>query len=187
MGRAANRIGFALTFVIASGAAAEDLKQFGWADLRQSRPEQCEGFLTHFLQHPDCGQQALIAQLTPSRLIECAPGDPDLDGVTVKIAGYAHPTEFEFRGVQSFLLIPPLRSDCRHPPPPLPDQIIAVEYPAGLDISTDPIWVSGTLSVAKMDHEIATSIYRLHATSIAPATIPEVQPSEYRSPKKTSN
>ena len=113
--------------------------------MRKGRPAACLKLLETHLQDPDCAKQTLMAKIASGRLAECSPGNAALDGVAVRIAGYAHPVDFEFAGVRSFLLAPPLRTDCRHPPPPLPDQVIAVEYEAGIDVSADPVWVEGIL------------------------------------------
>ena len=126
---------------------AEEVQDLTWADLKQSRPAACTDFLTNYLGFPDCAQQTLIARLAPQRLAHCSPGEPSLDGLHVRIAGYVHPLEFEFKGVTEFLLLPPLRADCRHPPPPLPDQVIAVTFPDGVDVTLDPVWITGVLKV----------------------------------------
>lgn len=115
-----------------------------------------------------------MRQLVTSRFAACAPGNQELDGRDVTIAGYIHPFEMEFRGVTTFLLTPRMRQDCRHPPPPLPDQVIFVEFPEGIDINTDPVWVTGTLRAKSVQNHLAGANYALEAHKIAPAVIPDV-------------
>ncbi|WP_422040122.1 DUF3299 domain-containing protein [Roseibium sp.] len=157
-----------------TGAAAADPVTVSWADLRANRPDACAAFLNNYLNQPKCAQQAGSARLLSRRYETCAPGTDSLDGRAVRIAGYAHPLEFEFRDVKTFLLIPPLRQDCNHPPPPLPDQVIAVEFPDGLDVTADPIWVTGVLRLQQSKTHLATTAYTLQAKTVTRATIPDV-------------
>lgn len=156
------------------GAAFAEPVQVSWADLRANRPASCATLLENYQSQPQCRQQAASARLLSSRYQACAPGVDALDGKIVRIAGYAHPLEFEFRGVKNFLLIPPLRQDCSHPPPPLPDQVIAVDFPDGMNVTADPVWVTGTLHLEPGKTHIVTTTYTLRATAVTPANIPDV-------------
>ncbi|MEM9633106.1 MAG: DUF3299 domain-containing protein [Pseudomonadota bacterium] len=158
-------------------AWAEPLK-VSWVDLRSNRPASCTALLTNYQSQPKCRQQAASARLLSSRYRVCTPGTSSLDGKTVRIAGYAHPLEFEFRNVKTFLLIPPLRQDCSHPPPPLPDQVIAVEFPEGMNVTADPVWVTGELRLEHSKTHIVTTTYTLQATSVVQANIPDVEVDE---------
>ncbi|MEP4767266.1 MAG: DUF3299 domain-containing protein [Roseibium sp.] len=158
------------------GSAVADPLTVSWADLRTDRPASCEALLDNYETQPKCKQQAASARLLSSRYEACAPGNRSLNGQTVRIAGYAHPLEFEFKDVKAFLLIPPLRQDCRHPPPPLPDQVISVSFPDGIDVTADPVWVTGTLKVQRSKTHLATTNYTLIATTVTEATIPDVDP-----------
>lgn len=156
------------------GSASADPVTLSWADLRANRPASCAAFLDNYLNQPKCAQQAGSARLLSRRYEACAPGTEGLDGVSVRIAGYAHPLEFEFRDVKNFLLIPPLRQDCSHPPPPLPDQVIAVDFPDGLDVSADPVWVTGVLRLQQSKTHLATTAYTLQAIEVTTANVPDV-------------
>ncbi|WP_164659092.1 DUF3299 domain-containing protein [Tropicibacter sp. Alg240-R139] len=160
-------------FVLHGAPHAEPL-QSTWKDLRKERPAECQAFLEQYLAHPDCAQQTMMATLAANRIAMCTSGDSSLDGKTITIAGYAHPFELAFSGVKEFLLIPRAPQDCRHPPPPLPDQIISVDFPEGLDINLDPVWVTGVLRVRPGETHLAPVSYFLEATSVAPALIPDV-------------
>lgn len=164
----------ALALFLWSGSALAEPLTLSWADLRENRPETCAAFLDKYLGHPNCSEQIALTRLLSRRFEMCTPGNSSLDGRTIRIAGYVHPLEFEFKGVRKFLLIPPLRRDCRHPPPPLPDQVIFVDYPEGVDVTADPVWVSGVLHVEHARNEIAGASYTLTATKVVGATIPDV-------------
>lgn len=161
-------------FTVGHGTVSADPLTVSWADLRTNRPAHCAAFLDNYRAQSKCKQQAASARLLSSRYEACAPGTSNLDGQTVRIAGYAHPLEFEFRDVKTFLLIPPLRQDCRHPPPPLPDQVISVTFPEGFDVTADPVWVIGTLRHERNKSHLATASYTLTATSVINASIPDV-------------
>jgi len=159
--------------IIASHALAQDLR-VDWSDLRAGRPESCLSIIAPLEDDTDCDQQTLVSKIMASKIASCTPGNLSLNDRQVQIAGYAHPLEMEFKEVQVFLLTPPLRSDCRHPSPPLPDQVIRVHYPKGIEISFDPVWVSGTLMLERTEHDNAPASYRMEATRVDPATLIEV-------------
>lgn len=159
---------------LTAGTAQAEPKTIDWADLRQDRPATCAQFLADYLRQPDCAQQVLVSRLVPQRLMACTPGVAALEGQRITIAGYAHPLEFEFRDVQAFLLSPALRGDCRHPPPPLPDQVVSVHFPKGTDINADPVWVTGRLQIELTENAMAPSRYVLRAEDVRPAFIPDV-------------
>ncbi len=162
-----------LTFALA-GSATADPRPISWETLRGGRPAECATFLENFFAEPDCAKQSLMLGLLSKKFVQCSPGVAALDGLSVTIAGYAHPLELEFFGVREFLLIPSLRGDCRHPPPPLPDQIVSVEFPFGLDINADPVWVTGVLRVIEGETHLAKMSYSIEAISVAPAFHPDV-------------
>lgn len=160
--------------VTATCQAVADPVTISWADLQKDRPASCKPLLDNYLKQPKCTQQSAAARLLSSRYEECAPGVNSLDGVAIRIAGYIHPLEFKFKDVKTFLIIPPLRRDCRHPPPPLPDQVVFVDFPDGIDVTADPVWVTGVLRVERSSTHLATANYSLQAETITPATIPDV-------------
>lgn len=168
----------AALLVLWQGTAWAEPLKVSWVDLRSNRPASCAALLDNYQTQPQCRQQAASARLLSSRYRACTPGAEALDGKTVRIAGYAHPLEFEFRDVKTFLLIPPLRQDCSHPPPPLPDQVIAVEFPEGMNVTADPVWVTGELHVEQGKTHIVTTTYTLQATSVVQANIPDVEVDE---------
>lgn len=158
-------------------AVSEPL-EISWSDLREGRLAECSEFLEGYLSNPNCLPRDLSDRMLSMQIAECVPGNSELEGNQVLIAGYAHPVEFEFKDVKSFLLIPLLSHKCRHPTAPLPDQVISVEYPAGFDITTDPVWVTGQIFIRQSQSVLAPSIYRIKAAEIVTATIPDVSVAE---------
>lgn len=86
----------------------------------------------------------------------------------VKIPGYIVPVDYNAKGaITSFFLVPYFGA-CIHVPPPPPNQIIFVRYPAGFDVQAlyEPFWVAGTLKVETMQSEIAESLYTMQGNRI---------------------
>ena len=86
----------------------------------------------------------------------------------IRIPGYVVPVDYNSKGaITSFFLVPYFGA-CIHVPPPPPNQIIYVRYPAGFSIQAlyEPFWVTGTLKVETMQSEIAESLYTLQGTAI---------------------
>jgi len=170
-----NRFPALLAWALCANQAVADAVEVDWGDLRAGRPQSCTDFLAPLEDDSDCDLQSWMARLSSSKIAVCAPGAGNLDGSRVSIAGYAHPLEVEFRDVRDFLLTPPLRGDCRHPSPPLPDQTIRVSYAPGIDISFDPVWVTGTLTLERSEDQNAPASYRLDAETVRPATLMDVK------------
>lgn len=70
----------------------------------------------------------------------------ELNGQTVRIAGFALPLEFEGKVSKEFLLVPYVGA-CIHAPPPLPNQIIYVSSKTGFTSKSlyTPVWVTGQM------------------------------------------
>lgn len=166
-------------FVSLTGLAAQSEPQkISWSDLREGRLVECAQFLDEYLSNPSCLPRDLSDRMLSMQIAECVPGNSDLEGDLVLIAGYAHPVEFEFKDVKDFLLVPLLSQTCRHPTAPLPDQVISVEYPEGVDISADPVWVTGEIFIRQSQSELAPSVYKIKASDVVTATIPDVSAAE---------
>ena len=65
--------------------------------------------------------------LTPVNVI------PELDGQSIKIAGFVIPLEFENKRITQFFLVP-FYGACIHVPPPPPNQIILVKGSNGIGL-----------------------------------------------------
>ncbi|MEL7154803.1 MAG: DUF3299 domain-containing protein [Pseudomonadota bacterium] len=71
----------------------------------------------------------------------------DLDGQSVRMAGYALPLELSGEGVTEFLLVPYVGA-CIHVPPPPPNQIVYAKLsePYEMDGLYSPVWISGRMT-----------------------------------------
>ena len=76
--------------------------------------------------------------------------DNGLDGILVRIPGYALPLEFSGIGVKEFLLVPYFGA-CIHVPPPPPNQMVFVrlERPYVLNGLFEAVWITGRMSVER--------------------------------------
>jgi hypothetical protein len=101
----------------------------------------------------------------------------DLDGQTIRMAGYALPLELSGDGVTEFLLVPYVGA-CIHVPPPPPNQIVYAKLsePYVMDGLYAPVWIAGrmstgvarpALSFVDGSAEIATG-YQMQVQSIEP-------------------
>jgi hypothetical protein len=160
-------LALAAILVAAPNTTVAEPRLIGWSDLRPAGDFECA--VWHELS-----RSLEICEGVPQDpgYRQCASRTNPVEGA-VTIAGYAHPVEIEFEGVRRFLLMPAL-VPCRHPPPPMANQIILVEYPPGLDMSFDPFFVTGTLT-AEVSLEVGIQAhYRMQATAVSPATHPDV-------------
>ncbi|MEV8466615.1 DUF3299 domain-containing protein [Fluviibacterium sp. DFM31] len=72
---------------------------------------------------------------------------PDMIGSEIRMPGYLLPLDLKDGRAVEFLLVPTVGA-CIHTPPPPPNQMVHVRYPAGVEVAGlyTPIWISGTLS-----------------------------------------
>ena len=82
--------------------------------------------------------------------------DPDLNGVPVRMPGYALPLETSDAGVTEFLLVPYVGA-CIHTPPPAPNQIVYVTLttPYKIDALYEPVWITGTLGTGSASRSLS--------------------------------
>jgi len=93
---------------------------------------------------------------------------PELDGTSVGLPGFVVPLEYdEQQRVTEFFLVP-FFGACIHTPPPPPNQIVYVSFPAGLELPSiyDPFYVEGRLTASITDNATALSAYRIDAAAI---------------------
>lgn len=91
-----------------------------------------------------------------------------MDGLEVRLAGFPVPLETNQQGLYTLFFLVPYAGACIHVPPPPPNQIVLVEYPAGIaldDIYT-PYWVSGRLHSEQTSNALADASYRIQARSV---------------------
>ncbi|MFP6846718.1 MAG: DUF3299 domain-containing protein [Thalassolituus sp.] len=94
----------------------------------------------------------------------------EMDGKTIRIAGFVVPLEFDDdQRISEFFLVPYFGA-CIHVPPPPPNQIIysksATKFQ--LDNLYDPVWVEGTLTTTLTENSVARSAYSLNVDSLKP-------------------
>lgn len=88
----------------------------------------------------------------------------DLDGVRVRLPGYAVPFDFRPGGHVSEFLLVPYYGACLHQPPPPPNQTVYVSAPDGpiqLPELWAPIWVEGEMRTEKRESDLADSAYTI--------------------------
>ncbi|KXI30086.1 DUF3299 domain-containing protein [Paraglaciecola hydrolytica] len=97
-----------------------------------------------------------------------APVVQSLNGKLVKIPGFVVPLEGDNELTSEFLLVPYFGA-CIHVPPPPPNQIVYVKFSSGVPISNlyDAVWVTGTLSTASWQGDLATVGYSLTGISLS--------------------
>ena len=104
------------------------------------------------------------------KLWDEAPVRPELDGRVVKLPGFTVPLEGDSEETSSFLLVP-YYGACIHVPPPPANQTVFVLTEPGKGTRLgefDVVWVTGTMSVKRMDNDLAEAGYTLYATEIVP-------------------
>jgi len=86
-----------------------------------------------------------------------------MDGKHIEIPGFIVPVEFNGAQIVTSFFLVPYFGACLHMPPPPPNQIIYIEIEDGflLEELYDPVVVSGKLSVALFEDQIATSAYSM--------------------------
>lgn len=84
----------------------------------------------------------------------------ELDGKTVKLAGYILPLDISGNKVTDFLLVPFVGA-CIHVPPPPPNQIVSATttttQPYELEKIYEPVWITGELTVQSLSKELFLS------------------------------
>jgi len=99
-----------------------------------------------------------------------APVREDLDGVEIRLPGFVVPVEADENETTGFLLVP-YYGACVHVPPPPANQTVYVITEAGQGTRPelfDVIWVTGTMSVKRIENDVAEAGYTLYATQIEP-------------------
>jgi uncharacterized protein len=92
----------------------------------------------------------------------------DLEGKRIRLSGYVVPLKYSGRGVKEFLLVPYVGA-CVHVPPPPKNQIVLVTSaePVKVHGLFQAVTVTGTISVAGSETEIAETGYRLTASRVS--------------------
>ena len=121
--------------------------------------EEAPGDFTSGLRQRD---ESLPAVMYSTRVVS------ELDGQSLRIAGYPVPLESNSAGLFTRFFLVPYAGACIHVPPPPPNQIILVDYPSGIAIDDlyEPFWMQGTLLVDQTSNELADASYRFDADRV---------------------
>lgn len=99
----------------------------------------------------------------------------DLDGVRVRLPGYAVPFDFRPGGQVSEFLLVPYYGACLHQPPPPPNQTVYVA-PAEGDVQLPdlwtPIWVEGEMRTEERMSDLANSAYTIIVDNVERYELP---------------
>lgn len=138
-----------------SCSALADVKELFWDDLVPADYEIQDAPISH---------DGSMIQMNLN-----APVVPELNGKKVKIPGFIVPLEMAEQKTTEFLLVPYFGA-CIHVPPPPPNQIVHIKYPAGLALESlsDPFWIEGKLSTKGWSGDIATVGYSMVASKVSP-------------------
>ncbi|THF65352.1 DUF3299 domain-containing protein [Pseudothauera rhizosphaerae] len=96
-----------------------------------------------------------------------APVVQAMNGRRIRIPGFVVPLEGDGKTVREFLLVPYFGA-CIHVPPPPANQLIHVlpDKPIPGDWNMVPVWVSGVLTVARIDSELGNAGYQLRGIKV---------------------
>ncbi|MBN7770393.1 DUF3299 domain-containing protein [Marinobacter daepoensis] len=158
------RLGFWVVLLLSSAAKAET-REIDWLELM---PAEDLALLENMpeIEHDGDGPVLLPDEIMTGRVV------PEMANVEGRIPGFVVPLKAtdDMRILEFFLV--PYYGACIHVPPPPPNQIIHVKYPAGftLDALYNPVWIDGTLVVERTESDLATSSYSMAAESVEPYT-----------------
>jgi len=99
-----------------------------------------------------------------------APVRPELDQRRIKLPGFVVPVETDAEESTGFLLVP-YYGACIHVPPPPANQTVYVVTEKGKGTRPkvfDVVWVTGDLSVQRIDNDVAEAGYTLYASNVEP-------------------
>lgn len=146
-----------------AGAAVEPM-ELSWRDLIPASERANATTLSGIIQHGGAPDAAPLDRPIEEILRQ------DLDGVLVKLPGYALPLEIADTGVTEFLLVPYIGA-CIHVPPPPPNQMVLInlDEPRVFKSLFEAVWVTGQMdaSVRKVAGWLDVG-YRLAGTAVEP-------------------
>ncbi len=153
-----------------STPGAEEARLLDWDELMPAdfQPGALfEGVDLSSLADGDPKARELMAQLR--KLWDEAPVVIALDGMRIRLPGFAIPLETDGESVSQFLLVP-YYGACIHVPPPPLNQTVLVNAPFGASIrqAFDPVWVTGQLVDQQADTQLAKAGYTLTTTQVSP-------------------
>ncbi len=103
------------------------------------------------------GLLAKREEITEKRRARALSTNAELNGKTIRMAGYLLPLEFKQKKVTEFLLVPWVGA-CIHTPPPPANQIVHVKLSKGFEADDNvftPVWVNGTIKTESNNPELS--------------------------------
>ncbi len=96
-----------------------------------------------------------------------APVVERMNGRRIRIPGFVVPLEGDGKTIREFLLVPYFGA-CIHVPPPPANQLIHVMPDKAIPAKWNmvPVWVSGLLTVARIESELGNAGYQLRAIKV---------------------
>jgi hypothetical protein len=90
------------------------------------------------------------------------------NGKKVKLPGFIVPLDSEEKQRVTQFFIVPYFGACLHMPPPPPNQIIFVKFPAGVELTSlyDAFWFEGVLTIDTTDNVLGKSAYRMQVNKV---------------------
>lgn len=132
----------------------EDLVPKGWQPMADLDTNEIAGLV-------DSDPRAIEILGQMREAWDKAPVVAELDGQTVRIAGFLVPLDAERNQVREFLLVPYFGA-CIHTPPPPANQTLHVVMDHPFEGSMmEAFWISGRLSVARSDSPFGPAAYTL--------------------------
>ena len=152
-----------------AGSNASDVIELNWdalipADWRLDK--LMEEYNAASLSDDDPRAGALMEKI--KRSSKEAPVVHDYDGKRVKLPGFVVPLEIDVNAIHEFLLVPYFGA-CIHVPPPPANQTVYVvtdeghAYPGKL---FDTVWVTGKMTVERVESERGDAGYRIQASKV---------------------
>lgn len=131
---------------------AGEIRQITWDDLLPQGWVPPSVSVDHFFD----------AAPPPTSAMADAPVVAELNGQRIKLPGYLVPITLEGEKLKEFLMVPYFGA-CIHVPPPPPNQVVFVSLPEAVlvDDPYGPHWVTGVLSTATSNTELAEAAYTL--------------------------
>jgi hypothetical protein len=151
--------------------SAAEVREIEWDALipEDYRPDKLLAeFAAEDLSDDDPRAAELMAKL--KALWDQAPVREELDGAAVRLPGFVVPVEGDEKETTAFLLVP-YYGACIHVPPPPANQTVYVLTEPGKGAPPglfDVVWVNGTMSVKRIENDIAEAGYTLYASEVTP-------------------
>ncbi len=156
-------------------AQAEDVQLLSWNDLWPDGEDEIiaalyEEYMEELFTNPvpeGSAEDVMGPQIGTFNVVE------DLDGLRVRIPGYAVPFDFRPGGVVSEFLLVPYAGACLHAPPPPPNQtVFAAAAQEGDTVQLpglyEAIWLQGVIRTQTATSDLADAAYTISIESVEP-------------------